>query len=125
MTVRPDAGGTGPEDAVVMLAERRRRKLERVQAALPVLDRALADYGRRHNGCFIRFGSSATGTLRITSDIDIVAIFEQGESEACRIAEHLCLDLDLDLDLRPDCRPASWLTPAFVERAWHGGIVLP
>lgn len=109
------------DDGVVTLAERHRRKLDGMRAALRTLDSALADYARQHGGRFIRFGSSASGALRPSSDVDIIADFERDEGKACRTAEYLCIDLGL----MPDCRPAKWLTPTFVERAASNGILLP
>ena len=107
---------------VITLAERHRRKLDAMRAALVTLDEALAAYGRAHGGRFIRYGSSATGRLRVDSDVDILADFPDPQgSEPCRVADEICFKLGL----LPDCRPAGWLSDAFVARALAEGIVLP
>lgn len=109
-------------DGILTLAERRRRRLDAMRAALPVIDAGLTAYAREHRGRFIRFGSSATGKLRLSSDIDIIADFSthRASIEASSFAEALCFTQDL----MPDTRPADWVSEPVLLRAFAEGVVL-
>lgn len=107
---------------VITLAERQRRRLADAVTALAALDAALAAYARREGGRFIRFGSSATGRMRVGSDIDVLADFadERVAHAACRFVDDTCLGLGLS----PDARPLAWTSAAVLARARSEGIVL-
>jgi predicted nucleotidyltransferase len=109
-------------EAVVTLAERQRRRMDAMRAALPVIDAMLAAYARERGGRFIRFGSSATGQLRLSSDIDIIADFptHRDSVEASSFAEALCFAHDL----MPDTRPSDWVAEPVLARAVAEGVVL-
>ncbi len=111
-----------PMSTVVTLAERHRRRLAAMTAALEPLDTDLAAYARRHGGRFIRYGSTATGCLRISSDVDLIADFpdQRATIEACRVADELCASHGLT----PDSRPASWAAETLLARALAEGMVL-
>lgn len=108
-------------DAVVTLAERQRRKLDAMQAALPLLDAKLVAYAREHGGRFVRFGSSAAGRMHGASDVDLLADFPgRAAVAACDAADEFCVALGLV----PDCRPSAWCSDAVTARALREGIVL-
>lgn len=108
-------------DAVVTLAERHRRKLDAMLAALPLLDAKLTAYARQHGGRFVRFGSSATGRMQVSSDIDVLADFPaRTVIAACDAADGFCTVLGLV----PDCRPSAWCSDAVRTRAFGQGVVL-
>lgn len=107
---------------VVTLAERERRRLATAATAIAALDVALSAYARREGGRFIRYGSSATGRMRVGSDVDVIADFgdDRAAQAACRFADDTCLALGLS----PDVRPLDWISPAVLARAQAEGIVL-
>ena len=110
-------------DRVVTLEERRGRRLTAMVEALPLLDAALMDYARRHGGRFIRFGSSANGRMRVSSDVDLLADFPDQAAAvvACDAADAICIEHGLV----PDCRPSAWCSDAFLARARAEGTILP
>ena len=101
-------------DGIVTLAERQRRKLDAMQASVVSLDAAPSAYARRDGGRFIRFGSSAKGQLRVSSDIDLIADFptHRLNIEACDVADDLCVQRDLV----PDSRPVDWCSARLLDR---------
>ena len=108
-------------DAVVTLAERHRRKLDAMLAALSLLDAELTAYAREHAGCLVRFGSSATGRTQVSSDIDILADSPaRTVVAACDAADGFCTVLGLV----PDCGPSAWCSDAVRTRAFGQGVVL-
>lgn len=92
-------------------------------AAFPLLDVALADYARTHRGHFIRFGSSATGRMRVSSDVDVLADFpdQAAAVAACDAADAFCIGHGLV----PDCRPSARCSDALIARARAEGVTLP
>ena len=110
-------------DRVVTLEERHGRRLDAMVAALPLLDVALSDYARTHGGRFIRFGSSAKGRMRVSSDVDVLADFpdQAAAVAACDAADAVCVEHGLV----PDCRPSAWCSEALVARARAEGVILP
>lgn len=108
---------------IVTLAERKRRWLAATATAVASLDAALTAYARREGGRFIRFGSSATGRMRVGSDVDVIADFpdDRAAHAACRFLDDTCLALGLS----PDARPLGWVSAAVLARAEAEGIVMP
>ena len=109
-------------DGILTLAERFRRQRDGMAAELPPLDAALAAYARVHGGRFVRFGSSARGAMRTTSDIDLIADFadERASIAACVAADALCAARGLV----PDARPATWCSERLLARALAEGTLL-
>ena len=106
---------------VVTLAERHRRKMERMRHAIAEVDALLIDYARQHGGRFIRYGSTAKDRTMAHSDVDIIADFPDSASlEASNHAEKLCFERNL----KPDVRPACWTSDKLMARALSEGIVL-
>lgn len=91
--------------------------------ALAAVDGLLSAYAREHGGRFIRFGSTATGAMRPSSDVDLVADFSDDRASiaACLVAETACFDHALT----PDVRPACWTSDRVLARARSEGILLP
>ena len=106
---------------VVTLAERHRRKMERMRAAIAEIDALLTDYARQNGGRFIRFGSTATGRIMAHSDVDIIADFaEDLAGPAATYAEELCAERGL----KPDPRPVYFVSKKLMARALAEGVVL-
>ena len=93
-----------------------------MRLALQALRARLAEYGGRHNGRFVLYGSAARGDLKYDSDIDLLLDFPQTvEADAWRYAEEVCWSLGLE----PDIRPASWCRPEFRDRVAQEAVWLP
>ena len=107
---------------VVTLAERHRRKMACMEAAIVEIDRLLSDYARRHGGRFIRYGSTAKGRMRVHSDVDIIADFDDADASqaACRYAEELCFAERMI----PDVRPSVWISGRFIDAVLAEGVIL-
>ena len=106
---------------VVTLAERHRRKMEHLRAAIAEIDVLLTDYARQNGGRFIRYGSTATGRAMAHSDVDIIADFpERMAFEAGNYAEDLCFARNL----KPDIRPSCYVSERFIAQVAADGIVL-
>lgn len=106
---------------VVTLAERHRRKMERMRAAIAEIDALLTDYARRNGGRFIRFGSTATGHIMAHSDVDIIADFPGEQAAAAAgFAEDLCHARGL----KPDSWPGNYVSDKLMSRALAEGIIL-
>jgi hypothetical protein len=73
-----------------------------MRLALQALRARLADYGRRHNGRFLLYGSAAHGDLRYDSGVDLLLdVPETDEPDAWRYAEEACWSLGIQPDIRP------------------------
>ncbi len=106
---------------VITLAERHRRKMDRMHAAVVEIDLLLTAYARQHGGRFIRYGSSTKGGMRAHSDVDIIADFEDGASlKAASYAEELCFSHGLV----PDVRPSVWTSGRFLKAVAADGVIL-
>lgn len=106
---------------VVTLAERQRRKMDRIQASIVEIDASLTDYARRNAGRFIRFGSTARGGGGADDDVDIIAHFaDDGSLKAASFAEEQCLAHGLV----PDVRPSLGTSSSFLKRVAADGIIL-
>jgi len=89
-------------DSVVTVAERRRRRLAAMAAALDGLRRRLRDGARSRGGRYLLFGSAARGTMSPDSDVDILVDMPPAEEDAAwRFAEDACIDAGLVPDVRP------------------------
>lgn len=107
--------------AYLTLRERHKRRLDAYRDGVEALKPVLADYGRRHGGRFILFGSAARGTAHDQSDVDIIADFSDRDSvSACSFADERCHEFGL----KPDCRPIEWTSEKVVARALEEGFVL-
>jgi len=94
------------------LDDRKRRAVDGMSSALEQLCLDLKTYARAHGGRFILFGSAATGSLRFSSDIDLIVEFPiDEESSAWRYAEDACWKRKLT----PDVRPLRFLKDEFVK----------
>jgi predicted nucleotidyltransferase len=95
-------------DDVVTVAERRRRRVGEMSAALEGLRRTLADDARARGGRYLLFGSAARGTMSPDSDVDILVDMPAAEEDAAwRFAEDACINAGLV----PDVRPARLCSP--------------
>jgi predicted nucleotidyltransferase len=104
------------------LAERKEARVQAMRVALDALRASLSDYGRRHGGRFLLYGSAARGDLRYDSDVDLLLDFPAtGEADAWRFAEEACWALRL----RPDIRAAAWCRPEFRDRVAEIAVSLP
>ena len=108
-------------DAVIFLKERQARKMARMAEALVEIDAAFLAYARRHGGRFIGYGSTATGRMRLHSDVDIIADFAGDlAGDAASYAEDLCFEKRM----LPDVRAVVYASPRLLERALSEGVVL-
>jgi predicted nucleotidyltransferase len=98
---------------IITLAERRRARVEQIRSSIETLRGELRDYAVRHNGSFWLYGSAASGDLHYDSDIDILVDFRSAVlTDAVAFAEGACTRLGL----KPDIKPKSWCTEAFIQR---------
>jgi predicted nucleotidyltransferase len=104
------------------LAERKKARVEGIRSGVERLRGELADYARRHGGRFWLYGSAASGELRYDSDVDVLVDFEADVlSAAVVFAEDACARHGL----KPDIKPKSCCTDAFVRRIMPKALVLP
>lgn len=98
---------------IVTLAERKKARVEQIRSNVEILRGELSEYAHRHGGRFWLYGSAASGQLRYDSDVDILVDFEPDAlSAAVVFAEDACTHLGL----KPDVKPKSWCTDAFIHR---------
>ena len=108
-------------EGIVTLKERHRRRMERMERAVADIDAALLAYARRHGGRFIRFGSTAKGRMRMHSDVDLIADFDEGEAGcATTYAERICERHGMP----PDARSVAYASARLLERALREGVIL-
>jgi predicted nucleotidyltransferase len=106
---------------IVTLAERKEAQVARIRSGLERLRIELADYARRNGGRFWLYGSAASGDVRYDSDIDILVDFAPDAlSPAVVFAEQACTRFGL----KPDVKPKSWCTDAFIRRIAAKAVVL-
>ena len=109
-------------DSVVTLAQRKEARVAEIRPGLVRLREELADYGRAHGGRFWIYGSAVTGHVRFDSDVDILADFDaERVNDGVDFAEAACARLRL----KPDVRPKSWCSAAFVARISLHAQVIP
>ncbi len=89
--------------------------------ALPVIERALADYAQEHGGRFILFGSAVTGRLHYESDIDVLADFPR---ETLNAALDFASALGAQQNLPLDALAYAHCKPDFLKRALTNAKVL-
>jgi predicted nucleotidyltransferase len=107
---------------IVTLAARKKARVDQIRTAVARLRIELADYTTRHDGRFWLYGSAATDDLRYDSDVDILVDFDPAAlAAAVGFAEQACTRLSL----RPDVKPKSWCTEAFIRRITTKAVVLP
>lgn len=84
---------------VVTISERKRREAARRSEAAARIASRLLEYAKAEGGRFLLFGSAARGTMRYSSDFDVLVDFPlDREPEAFRYLEELCDAEGLDLD---------------------------
>jgi predicted nucleotidyltransferase len=106
---------------IVTLTERKEARVAQIRGGLERLRIELADYARRNGGRFWLYGSAASGDVRYDSDADILVDFEPDVlSAAVVFAEGACTRLGL----KPDVKPKSWCTDAFICRIAAKALVL-
>ncbi len=109
-------------NSVVTLAQRKEARVAEIRAGLERLREELAEYGAANGGQFWIYGSAVTGRLRFDSDIDVLADFDDSRvNDAVDFAEAACVRLRL----KPDVRPKSWCSEAFLARIIPQALVLP
>jgi len=101
----------------VTISDRKNAKVEAILAALPALERDLADYAKAHGGRFWLFGSAVTGRLHYDSDIDVLADFPVGDiGNALGNALDFVQDWGAKHDLPIDAFGLAYCKPDFLER---------
>ena len=107
---------------VQTLADRKKARVEEIRAGFARLREELAKFGLSHRGKFWVYGSAATGKFHPASDIDIIADFDDAQiNHALGFVEETCARLGL----KPDVRPKSWCSNAFIERIYPKALLLP
>jgi predicted nucleotidyltransferase len=103
------------------LAERKRAKVSRMEAALEALAAELTAYAREHGGRYVLFGSAARGELRHDSDVDIMVDFpaDAGWNPAEFAEERASAH-----ELKPDIHLLTMSSPRLRERVAAKGRVL-
>src|SRR5690242_3824001 len=98
---------------IVTLKQRKAAEAERRRRAVEELRAALAAYARAHGGRYLLFGSAARGEMRYDSDVDILLDFPPDSlDDAWGFAERACWDRELD----PDITPFSGRSERFLAR---------
>jgi predicted nucleotidyltransferase len=106
---------------IVTLTERKEARVAQIRDGIARLRPELADYARRNGGEFWLYGSAASGDLHYDSDVDILADFAPDAlSAAVVFAETACTHHCL----KPDVKPKSWCTEAFIRRIAAKALVL-
>jgi predicted nucleotidyltransferase len=106
---------------IVTLAQRKEARVAQIRSDIERLRTELADYARQAGGRFWLYGSAATGDLHYDSDVDILVDFEpKALTEALTFAEEACRRHGL----KPDVKPKSWCTDAFIGRIASQAVVL-
>ena len=107
--------------AVTTLPERKRLEAARRGRAARSVMEELRTYARAKGGCFVVFGSVASGRVRYDSDIDILVDFPAEESaQAWCFAEEICARHAIALDILD----AATTRAAFVEVIRDRGVAL-
>jgi predicted nucleotidyltransferase len=108
-------------DQIVTVAERKARSAARRRDAIAAVIDDLRAYAAGSGGRFIVFGSAAKGTVRGTSDLDVIVDFPpQGREEAFRHLEESCSRHAVPCDLQFMPRADS----AFLQRILQYAVIL-
>lgn len=107
--------------AVVTIAERKARALQRRQDAIAAALDDLRVYAQDTGGRFLIFGSAATGNIRRDSDLDILVDFPpETEGRAKAQVEEICSRHGVPVDIET----VSWSSAGFLERVGPHAVVL-
>ena len=106
---------------ILTLKARKDAKVKALHEALPVIERALANYANELGGRFILFGSAVTGRLHYESDIDVLADFPR---ERLNAALDFAIALGAEQDLSVDALPYAHCKSDFLKRALNHSKVL-
>jgi predicted nucleotidyltransferase len=106
---------------IVTLTERKEARVAQIRSGLERLRPELAGYARHNGGEFWLYGSAASGDLHYDSDVDILVDFAPDVLAAAVVfAEDACARHGL----KPDVKPKSWCTDAFIVRIAPKTLVL-
>jgi predicted nucleotidyltransferase len=106
---------------IVTLTERKEARVAQIRSGIERLRAELADYARHKGGEFWLYGSAASGEVHYDSDVDILVDFAPDVLAAAVVfAEDACTRHGL----RPDVKPKSWCTDAFILRIAAKAVVL-
>ena len=107
---------------VVTVSERKARRIERLRAASREVLDCLRDYGSRHGGRFLVFGSAARGDIHTDSDFDVVVDFPHPAERAARTyVEEICAYHRLT----PDPHLMADISDGLKRRVIRDAIIVP
>ena len=102
------------------VAERKQARLDAMGESFHSLQRVLSEYGAKHGGAFILFGSMVNGVHRIDSDLDVLVDFpSDSEADAWNFAEDACWKREL----RPDVRSVRYCNNRFLDAVKNAGEI--
>jgi predicted nucleotidyltransferase len=108
-------------DQIVTVAERKARSAARRRDAIAAVIDVLRAYASASGGRFLVFGSAAKGTVRGTSDLDVIVDFPPQEmEEAFLYLEASCSRRAVPCDPQFMPRPDS----AFLQRILNHAVIL-